>query len=75
MFFILLFLFSAIRAQTLTIANNTGNPILIKNGKKEVTINNQDKKEFTETDRIEIKHQMISSSISIYFLILQISSK
>ncbi|WP_347218143.1 hypothetical protein [Chryseobacterium sp.] len=55
MFFILLFLFSAIRAQTLTITNNTGHPVIVTNDKKEVTINNRDKKEFTETDRIEIK--------------------
>ncbi|MBP2617458.1 hypothetical protein [Chryseobacterium jejuense] len=55
MFFILLFLFSAVRAQTLIITNNTGRAIIIKNGKNEVTLNNRDKKEFTETNRIEIK--------------------
>ncbi|MDM1553838.1 MULTISPECIES: hypothetical protein [Chryseobacterium] len=55
MFFILLFLFSAVRSQTATITNNTGSPIIVKSGKNEVTINSRDKKEFTETDRIEIK--------------------
>ncbi|BAP29421.1 uncharacterized protein CHSO_0384 [Chryseobacterium sp. StRB126] len=55
MFFILLFLFSGVRAQTLIITNNIGIPIIVKNGKKEVTLNNQGKKEFTETNRIEIK--------------------
>jgi hypothetical protein len=54
MFFILVFLFSGIKAQTLTITNYTGNPIVVKTGKKEVTLNNQDKKVFTETDKISI---------------------
>lgn len=54
MFFILLFLFSGLRAQKLTITNNSGNPIIIKNGKKEVTLNNRDKKEFTETNNVSI---------------------
>lgn len=55
MFFILLFLFSAVRAQMLIITNNTGNAIIIKNGKNEVTLNNKDKKEFTETNNVIIK--------------------
>lgn len=55
MFFILLFLFSGVRAQMVTVTNNTGKPIVVKNGKKEMTINSRDKKDFTETDRIEIK--------------------
>lgn len=55
MFFILLFLFSALGAQTLTITNNTGTPITVKNGKKEITLYNRDTKEFTETDKIKIK--------------------
>lgn len=54
MFFILVFLFSGVKAQTLTITNNAGNPIIIKSSKKEVTLNNRDKKEFTETDKISI---------------------
>nr|WP_315031828.1 hypothetical protein [uncultured Chryseobacterium sp.] len=48
--YILLFLFSAIKAQKLTITNNTDNPIIVKDGKKEVTINSKDKKEFNETN-------------------------
>lgn len=54
MFFILLFLFSGLRAQKLTIINNTAKPIIVKNGKKETPLNSCDKKEFTETDRISI---------------------
>ncbi|OCA80629.1 hypothetical protein BBH99_00585 [Chryseobacterium contaminans] len=54
MFFILLFLFSGVKAQKLTVINNTGKPIIIKNGKKDITLNNRDKKEFTETNTITI---------------------
>lgn len=54
MFFILLFLFSAVRAQMLTIINNTDNPIIVKNGKKEITLNKRDKKEFIDTNTISI---------------------
>ena len=54
MFFILLFLFSGLSAQKLTIINNTGNPIILKTDKKEIPLNNHDKKEFTETYNISI---------------------
>lgn len=54
MFFILVFLFSGVKAQTLTITNNTGSPLIVKNGKKEITLNNRGKKEFIETDKISI---------------------
>ncbi|MDN3695387.1 hypothetical protein QWZ06_25755 [Chryseobacterium tructae] len=53
-FFILLFLFSGLRAQKILVINNTNNSIIVKNGKKEMPLKSLDKKEFTETDRISI---------------------
>lgn len=57
MFFILLFLFSGLQAQKLTVINNTGNTIIVKNGNKQVALNNRDQKEFTGTNNISINIQ------------------
>ncbi|SHE63325.1 hypothetical protein SAMN02787073_0784 [Chryseobacterium vrystaatense] len=50
----LLFSFAVLSAQKIIIINNAGESINVKSGKKEITINGNDKKEFSETKRISI---------------------
>lgn len=67
-FFILLFYFSALHAQKISIINNTDESITVNNGKKNIVINATEKKELSNiTDRISLKNKKdMDRSINLF---------
>ena len=66
--YILLFCFSALGAQKITIINNTDEPIIVKNGKKEEVVKEHRKNDFSDTSRLAISGQSTFSKYINLFL-------